>query len=261
MTSKLPTVLALDFDGVVCDGLKEYFQTSWRAYCDIWQPENPTPPSGLAETFYRVRPVIETGWEMPLVLRSLLLGTSEEKILQDWQTIAADLLKTEELEASKLMAAVDGVRDRWIAADLQSWLAEHGFYDGVIDRLKELLNQSFPVAIISTKEGRFIQQLLQQQGVDVARLRLYGKESRRPKHQVLRELQQEFGADASFWFVEDRLKTLQSIQKQPDLAEVGLFLADWGYNTEAERAIAAADPTLHLISLSQFRQAFPTWLT
>jgi 3-deoxy-D-manno-octulosonate 8-phosphate phosphatase KdsC-like HAD superfamily phosphatase len=27
-----PQTLALDFDGVLCDGLLEYFETAWRAY-------------------------------------------------------------------------------------------------------------------------------------------------------------------------------------------------------------------------------------
>gem|GEM_PF-4100580 len=30
MTIKTPTLIALDFDGVLCNGLIEYFQTAWR---------------------------------------------------------------------------------------------------------------------------------------------------------------------------------------------------------------------------------------
>ncbi|MHC5726941.1 MAG: HAD family hydrolase, partial [Nostoc sp.] len=36
MTASSPTILALDFDGVICDGLIEYFEVSWRTYCQIW---------------------------------------------------------------------------------------------------------------------------------------------------------------------------------------------------------------------------------
>ena len=52
----------------------------------------------LAPIFYRLRPVIETGWEMPVLIRALLLGISEEKILLDWQTIAPQLLLEEGLQ-------------------------------------------------------------------------------------------------------------------------------------------------------------------
>ncbi|MCY7286501.1 MAG: HAD family hydrolase, partial [Cyanobacteria bacterium CAN_BIN43] len=36
MIETAPTLLALDFDGVLCNGLMEYFQTAWRVYCQIW---------------------------------------------------------------------------------------------------------------------------------------------------------------------------------------------------------------------------------
>ena len=41
--------------------------------------------------------------------------------------------------------------------------------------------------------------------------------------------------------MEDRLETLQHVTTHPDLDDVRLFLAAWGYNTEAARAAARAD--------------------
>jgi phosphoglycolate phosphatase-like HAD superfamily hydrolase len=253
-----PTVLALDFDGVICDGLKEYFQTAWNAYCNLWQPD-PQPPAGVAESFSRLRPVVETGWEMPLVIRALLLGIPEVEILADWPAIAQRLLTAEHLDPATLVGQVDGTRDRWIADDITSWLALHRFYPGVGDRLKQILHTQTRVVIISTKEGRFIQQLLTDDGIDLSHLTVYGKEVKRPKAHVLRELIQTAQPNAEFWFVEDRLKTLQGIQTQPDLAPVKLFLADWGYNTPAERLLADTDPQIRLISLAQFAADFAEW--
>jgi phosphoglycolate phosphatase-like HAD superfamily hydrolase len=260
MLSDVPTVLALDFDGVLCDGLKEYFITAWRAYCAIWEPPDLIPPMGMAETFYRLRPVVETGWEMPVVIRAVLQGVSEAAILEDWAAIAQEIITREQLTPTQLVAQVDGLRDQWIAADVESWLAEHQFYPGVGDRLKTMLQSKLRVAIISTKEGRFIQQLLAKQGIDLTALQIYGKEVKRPKGDILLELMQAFGFPANFWFVEDRLKTLQGIQKRPELAAVQLFLADWGYNTASDRTKAIHDPLIHLISLDQFAQDFSHWL-
>lgn len=260
MLPSFPTVLALDFDGVICDGLKEYFQTAWRAYCELWQIHDQIPPDGVAERFYRLRPVVETGWEMPVVLRAIALGSTDDAILQNWQLIAQKIVKDENLDAIKLAAAVDGVRDRWIATNMASWLAEHAFYPGVIERLKAVLASSVGVVIISTKETRFIQQLLQQQGVDLSNLQIYGKDTKRPKYEILRELKQIRGTTAAFWFIEDRLKTLQVIQQKSDLDDVWLFLADWGYNTVMERQAAIADPRIRLISLVEFGQEFTAWL-
>lgn len=255
-----PTVLALDFDGVLCDGLREYFKTSWQAYCNLWLPTHPKPPDGLAESFYRLRSVVETGWEMPLVLHAVLQGVSEEAVLQDWAAIAQEMVATEHLDPATLIWEVDGTRDQWIATDVDSWLGEHRFYRGVCDRLKATLQTDTQVAIISTKEGRFIQQLLEQQGIDLTDLHLFGKEVKRPKSEVLFELMQVFGNDATFWFVEDRLKTLQGIAKKPELNAVQLFLADWGYNTNRDRKQTANDSRINLISLDQFAGDFAGWL-
>lgn len=260
MPNLSPDVLALDFDGVVCDGLLEYFQSAWKAYCQIWKPIDTNPPENLAPQFYRLRPVVETGWEMPILLRALVMEIKEEKILQDWTAIATQIVSENNLKPLEVSAIVDDVRDRWIATNLESWLAEHRFYGGVIDRLQQILKSSTEFVIISTKEGRFIKQLLQKQGLQLSQQQIYGKESKRPKAQVLQELKQHYRDSSSIWFVEDRLKTLQAIKNQPNLENVQLFLADWGYNTAAERQEAENDDRIHLISLAQFNQEFSTWL-
>jgi phosphoglycolate phosphatase-like HAD superfamily hydrolase len=260
MSTNAPTILALDFDGVICDGLLEYFQTAWRTYCKIWQPENTTPPPDLADKFYRLRPVIESGWEMPVLLRALLLGVSETQILPDWSTVLHQCIDSENLQPSDLGQQVDKIRDEWITNDLEGWLALHRFYPGVIERLQQILETPTQVFIVTTKEGRFAKQLLQQQGIELSEDRIIGKEIKRPKHQTLRQLIQDFTAESvSLWFVEDRLNTLLSVEQQSDLAQVRLYLADWGYNTAAHRDEVRNHPKIQLLSLSEFAQNFSAW--
>ena len=55
------------------------------------------------------------------------------------------------------------------------------------------------------------------------------------------------------------MKTLQLVQQQTDLDNVSLFLADWGYNTQAEREAAENDSRIKLISLAQFARDFSDW--
>lgn len=260
MTVNLPTILALDFDGVICDGLIEYFQTAWRTYCQIWSPSTQKPPDDLAPSFYRLRVVIETGWEMPVLIRALLLGISEEKILQEWAAIAQAMLLLAGLKATDIGMKLDTVRDEWIAKDENGWLSLHRFYPGVVEKMRSLVASSVQLVIVTTKEGRFVKQLLQQQGVQMPAEWIIGKESKRPKYQILQEL---IGVTSpkplSLWFVEDRLKTLQLVQQQSDLDAVKLYLADWGYNTAAERESGRHDPRIQLLSLSQFVQDFCAW--
>lgn len=254
-----PTILALDFDGVICDGMLEYFQAAWRTYCHIWAPANPTPPTDLEIIFSRLRPVIETGWEMPVLIRALLKGIPEEKILQNWLTIAPDLLTQEGLKASDIGSKLDRLRDEWIATDPIDWLSYHRFYPGVAQKLRQLLELSVQTIIITTKEGRFVRQLLQKEGIVLGDRSIFGKELQRPKHLILRELLSSSAEVPIIWFVEDRLKTLEIVQQQPDLTNIRLYLADWGYNTASERSSASQNPRIHLLSLSQFAADLANW--
>jgi phosphoglycolate phosphatase-like HAD superfamily hydrolase len=261
MTASSPTILALDFDGVICDGLIEYFEVAWRTYCEIWSPANDTPADDLALRFYRLRPVIETGWEMPVLIKALVDGIPDEKILHEWLSIAPTLLLNDKLQAREIAAKLDNQRDEWITTDLNGWLSLHRFYPGVIEKLKLTLDSGVKLYIVTTKEGRFVQQLLQQEGVNLPTAAIFGKEVKRPKYEILRELKQQAeNQPVSLWFVEDRLKTLQLVQQQTDLGDLKLFLADWGYNTQAEREAAQNDARIRLLSLSQFARDFPAWL-
>ncbi|MBD2137209.1 HAD family hydrolase [Anabaena sp. FACHB-1237] len=261
MTANSPTILALDFDGVICDGLIEYFEVAWRTYCQIWSTSNHTPPDDLALRFYRLRPVIETGWEMPILIKALIDGFDDDQILQNWTNITPKILASDNLDAKEVAKKLDSLRDEWIKTDVNEWLSLHRFYHGVIERLKMTLASNIELYIVTTKEGRFVKELLLQEGINLPETAIFGKEVKRPKYQTLRELiAKSSQKPVKLWFVEDRLKTLQLIQQQSDLEDVQLFLADWGYNTHAERESGKKDHRIHVISLSQFSHDFSTWV-
>ncbi|WP_353929676.1 HAD hydrolase-like protein [Okeanomitos corallinicola TIOX110] len=260
MTAKNPTILALDFDGVVCDGLIEYFEVAWRTYCQVWSSTQQTPPENLANRFYRLRPVIETGWEMPVLIKALIAGFTDDKILQEWSNIAPQILAVDKIEPKVVAKKLDGLRDEWISTDLDGWLSLHRFYPGVIEKLKKVINSEVKLFIVTTKEGRFVKNLLQREGLKLADTAIFGKEVKRPKYETLRGLiAQEKNQPVSLWFMEDRLKTLELVKQQSDLDHVQLFLADWGYNTPSEREAGENDDRIQVISLDQFSQDFSRW--
>lgn len=261
MTANSPTILALDFDGVICNGLIEYFEVAWRTYCQIWSSANDTRTDDLALRFYRLRPVIETGWEMPVLIKALIAGFSDDQILQDWVNITRQILAADNLEAKRIANQLDSLRDEWINTDLNGWLNLHKFYPGVIEKLKMTLVSGMQLYIVTTKEGRFVKQLLEKEGVNLPATAIFGKEVKRPKYETLRQLiEKAEHTPVKLWFIEDRLKTLQLVQQQSDLNHVQLFLADWGYNLQSERELAENDARIQVISLSQFSQDFSQWL-
>jgi phosphoglycolate phosphatase-like HAD superfamily hydrolase len=260
MIQTIPKILALDFDGVICDGILEYFQTTKCTYETLWKIDDRDRLDQFAKQFYRLRPVIETGWEMPILLRALVLQIPDENILDNWPAILKNLLESDQLDKSLIIQNFDKARDEWITKDLDSWLGLHRFYPGVIERLQEIANSSTKLYIISTKESRFTQILLAQQGLAITPQCILGKEIKQPKYITLRQiLDQNQLNPEQIWFVEDLLKTLQLVADQSHLNKIGLFLADWGYNTQVIRDSIQNNPQIKLLSLSQFNQDFSCW--
>lgn len=253
----LPQILALDFDGVLCDGLQEYFQVSWRAYRQIWPDGGHGDPAELERRFAPLRAVIETGWEMPVLLRAMATGVTDAEIGDRWPQVRGATLA--DRDPQELARCLDGVRDTWIADDLDGWLGLHRFYPGTMARLQALLAAgTTSIYIVTTKEGRFVRQLLARAGIEFPGDRVFGKEVQQPKPQtLLRLLATEEVAPAGLWFVEDRLQTLQAVAQTPALEGTGLFLAAWGYNTERDRA--SVRPPIGLLSLAAFAGEFAAW--
>jgi phosphoglycolate phosphatase-like HAD superfamily hydrolase len=253
-----PDALALDFDGVLCNGLKEYFQISVKAYRWMWPETNLVQILEWEPIFGRLRPVVETGWEMPLVLKAIQMGYTEADILISWPQIRGQILTQVQLEPQQISLQVDALRDQWLTNDLPSWLALHEFYPGVSEQLRSWIRQDLPLFIITTKESRFVQTLLQQHDIEFPTADIFGKDRQQPKHLTLQQLQAQ--GLTQIWFVEDRYATLTGIRQQTDLEAVMLFLGDWGYNTEGDRQAAAAYHSIHVLSLAQFTQPFKQWL-
>ena len=173
--------------------------------------------------------MIEIGWEMPILLRAIIEKIPPEEIFQNWKKISSEIVVSEELNTQILAEKVDTVRDNWIDSDKQSWLALHRFYPGVIAKIKKIIRSDTNLYIVTTKGGRFVQELLEQEGVELPHNSIFGKECERQKYETLQLILDKTKEDsANLWFVEDRSKALLLVHQQPDLEDVGLYLADWG---------------------------------
>jgi hypothetical protein len=259
----IPDILALDFDGVLCDGMCEYFETSRRTYMKVW-PDERAPSETHFPPFRILRPVIMTGWQMPLLLRAIVQERPESIILQHWEVVRDELVKSGGLQGDALVAilahTLDEVRHDWITTDRRGWLERNVPYCP-LDDVRRLLAEPERAALVTTKEGEFARLILEHWGIHLAEIQ--GKEAGTHKCENLRTLIADYttahGRRPLLWFVEDRLETLQHVTILPDLADVGLFLADWGYNTPETRASVRDDRRIHLLTLEQFLSGLATW--
>lgn len=244
MSEKAP-LWALDFDGVICDSAIETGLSGWAVATEYW-PEMPRQcPDEMLSGFREVRPVMETGFEAILIMRLLYEGKSSECLLTDFSSQLDSLMQREQLFSHDLKAQFGHYRDRWIESDLDSWINNNPLFDGIKSRLQTFSADDW--LIITTKQQRFVEYILQANAIQ-APSAIYGLEDGRSKPVILKDLYQSAPAQPVI-FVEDRLPTLIKVMQEDCLQDMALWLADWGYNTDQDKAAAQASDRLQLKSL------------
>ena len=231
-------LLALDFDGVICDSASEAFVVSVRTFAEIFS-EHPLGQGveGSAELLARF---VE---HMPLGNRAedyavILAAIATEQPLPD--QAAYDRFRAS-IGPERLRAfhkRFYRVRADWAEADPAGWLARMAPYPGLCETLRRRAGDA-RLAIATAKDRGSVRKLLAAYGV--ADLFPDGwvldKEAGEKKREHVTKLVALAGcAPAEVTFVDDKLNHLE------DVAAIGArcVLAGWGYNGLRERRGAEA---------------------
>lgn len=238
---QLPLVV-FDFDGVLVDGMEEYWWSARRAALELErQAGRHGPPLALPEdippAFRQLRPLIHKGWEM--VLMAAELGRPDgslETLLGAYPQALADAQARWGQSSEDLQALLEAVRRDALRTDQQGWLERHHFYPGVRERVHQLEQEGARWAVLTTKGEAFTAELLQAAGLRP--VALYGHEAG-SKTEVLQRLLQQQPAPEELlrplWFVEDRRPTLELVRQSAGLGTVRCLLASWGYLAPGDR--------------------------
>ena len=218
-------LLVFDFDGVLVDGMVEYWFSARLAALalapGVLLPEQ-APPA-----FAQLRPLIHKGWEM--VLMALELGRADldlPALLTSYDAALPLALARWGCSEDQLQQVLEQVRAGAMTSDLGAWLGLHRFYPGVIERLGRLAAEGADWVVLTTKGAVFAKQLLQAAGLEP--LALYGHEQG-SKSEVLKRMLADQAQARPIWFVEDRRPTLELVRSQASLDAVRCFLVSWGY--------------------------------
>ncbi len=246
MMTKKPLV-ALDFDGVLCDSAPENAATAWMVCQQLWPqrfPEGPIPAEAL-QKFCAARPCMETGYQAVIITKLLQDGVAVEELFRDFAQRLESEMAASGLTKAQLVQRFGAQRDDFLRQDPAGWMGYNSFFPGATAALQTLRSRA-EVIILTTKESRFVQRLCQFAGVDFAPEQIYGLEKIRNKETTLKEF---LDADefSGVTFVEDRFLTLKRVLEVPELAAVKLALASWGYVTPQHRQEAAATPQIRIL--------------
>jgi len=242
-------ILALDFDGVLCDSSREVFVVAVDAYAsrepgsvllDRLRPMRDDALGGgdgfrsdaLYATFIELLPLGNRAEDFGVSLKAVenhLEISDQEQYDAFFGTVDADWLKSFHRE---FYAARSQLRE----ADTPAWLGLHLPYPGLAEVLRSHQERTRP-AVATAKDALSVQLLLEHLGYDEVfdPELILDKETGVDKTHHLQALRERTGSEFDrITFVDDKVNHLVKV------ATLGVrpVLAGWGFNTSREHARA-----------------------
>jgi len=232
-------ILLFDFDGVIVDGMQEYWHSSLLG-CEKFLN---SPHISIDQKFYKrvpnsfkeIRPWVKYGWEMILIVHEIiktekpLNNHNKDIFINNYHENCKRILNNNSWVAEDLQKILDKSRKYQIDKDFKSWVNLHNPFFEVINFMKELKKRDIKTGIITTKGEMFAEKILKQ--LNIFPEFIFGYESG-TKVKIAEKLAQ---THEILGFIEDRKKTLIEIKQNLETSHIPCFLADWGYLKESDR--------------------------
>ena len=253
-------LLVLDFDGVIVDGIKEYWSSSRQTCLKILSPEekeNISFPNEIPSTFKAMRPWVHHGWEMVILAAECSNKTSQlnlkgiENFSKNYSIECSLALNKRGWTPSRLQEALNQTRREAISDNFNQWLNYHQPFCSVVQRIQRLEKEGIEYAVLTTKSIEFTKKLLN--CFNLQPEIIFGHESG-SKIDVLNQLLQKRVIQG---FIEDRRSTLEKVVEDPNLKSIPCYLASWGYLKPQDRENLPSD--IKLINLETLREPISNW--
>lgn len=231
-------VLALDFDGVICDSIGETCVTSSRAFARFSgnHPESFDPTQGQLNIFFQKRKYVGPPGEY-LILWKRILGEVAFESYAEFLNAARRFAT----ECTKYSVDFFGERENLRSKDPSRWLGLHSYYPPIIDALskRHIASKSY---VVTTKDRASVQLLLHSRGISLRDGQIYVATSAASKAESLSEIRSLNGG-ATVLFIDDHpVYTKQCM----NLEGVKSYLADWGYWSGSTADFPELGPVNHL---------------
>ena len=232
-------ILALDFDGVICDSARECLYTAYACYGPVAGFQ---PASNLREIsqsvrgpFFRMRPFVRDGKDY-IVILNLILGQEAVSRQRDFdrrsQELLPDLCASMGVSDPRALEEVFQEHRRTMRQrDEASWMEMNPLYAGVEAGLRSCRSHFDRIYVTTSKPSDAAVKILHYQKIDLATDHVYGYDRvrrARGKNGHLAHLHDLTGTPYShIHFVDDQVSHLQSASE----LGVGCYHATWGYTT------------------------------
>lgn len=232
-------LILFDFDGVIVDGLEEYWHSSLFACKKYLSSKEISTQLDLnqevSKTFITLRPWVKYGWEMLIITHEIVKNNEpldNSKVLDfvnKYEENCLQVMEKNSWNPEKLQKYLDQARKSQINADFKKWVDKHIPFKEVLSLIKVAEKRNIKVGIITTKGEAFASKILKE--MNILPQLIFGYESG-SKVEIISKLVEEYKV---IGFVEDRKKTLINVSENQNTSSVPCYLAEWGYLKENDR--------------------------
>ncbi len=250
----------MDFDGVIVDGMEEYWWSAKNACKELLINKSCTKDlfsNQIPKSFIRMRPWINKGWEMVLLAAestrkdSKLLNINNSAEYTEYQICQQEAIKYWGWNPNKIQQSLETVRNNAIKKNRKSWLKLHKPFPRVIERFRQFDKELIDTAILTTKGKKFAGEILNDFRIKPSLL--FGHESGN-KIDILKNLCEKRFIQA---FIEDRLETLLEVKQDPKISFINCYLAGWGYLKGSEKNNLPLE--INLLQSEIFQAPLASW--
>jgi phosphoglycolate phosphatase-like HAD superfamily hydrolase len=219
-------VLALDFDGVICDSLEEGLLISWNAHTRaplqaFVEPGLAGVPAGVTDRFTGCRPFTRHlgHWLVPFTISSV--PDSHAEFAARYDELSGQTIETFTTAATRYRAAVRRTYP-------ERWLSHHVVQPGLAD----VLTSAY---IVTARDSESVSRILDANDMGVDGPRIFGSST--DKRDALKAIAISEGVrPAEVTLVDDSIENCLAAQARG----YGAWWATWGYSTPADRGLAVA---------------------
>jgi len=228
-----------DFDGVIVDGMNEYWHSALLACEKFLNPSdtliNQHLYKNVSNTFIEMRPWVKYGWEMLIIVHEIikredpLNNNNKSHFLNKYHQNCEEILSNNAWLSEDLQKCLDESRKYQIDKDFESWVNLHKPFYEVINFIEKIKKEKIKTGIITTKGKVFAEKILKK--LNIYPDLIFGYESG-TKVEIAATLANEYEI---IGFIEDRKKTLVEIKENNETKHIPCFLAEWGYLKDTDK--------------------------
>ena len=224
-------ILALDFDGVICDSIDECLLVSYHAFHEKTKIENidfSNIQEGIIKDFKKYRYLIGPAKDFYFLWKSIF---EYHKTSTDIEKIYFKLKKSDMNRELPFVKRFYTLREQLKNKYFDNWVLLNPFYKGIKNILSKIQDNK-TLFIITAKDTNSVFDLMKENNIDIQHSHIYGREKNLDKRHLFKQMIKYHGmSKKDIVFVDDNISNVI------DVNEIGIvsYLATWGYNSTFDK--------------------------